>query len=104
MDEHRAPRARPGARDGGGVAREVGSRLCCCTWPLGRTLALSPLPRRLSIAFFSGPHDDAVVETIPSCVDCAAGGGGVRLRQPITAGGHLQRKILATRVGATVGA
>lgn len=51
---------------------------------------------RLSIAFFTGPHDDALVETIPSCVDNTDSGDTLRLSQRITAGEHLQTKILAT--------
>ena len=51
---------------------------------------------RLSIAFFSGPHDDALCDTLPSCVP--VDGSERRMREPITAGAHLRKKIEATRV------
>lgn len=50
---------------------------------------------RLSMPFFTGPHDDAVIETLATCM---ADGDATRLAAPIRAGDHLQRKLEATQV------
>lgn len=50
---------------------------------------------RLSIPFFTGPRDDAVIETLPSCLK---DGGVSKLQKPITAGEHLQLKLKSTQV------
>ena len=48
---------------------------------------------RYSIAFFYDPNPDAIVETIPSCVQQ---GEGVRYR-PILAADYLQHRLDASR-------
>ena len=50
---------------------------------------------RLSMPFFTGPHDDALIETLPTCM---TDGDATRLSAPIRAGDHLQRKLAATQV------
>ena len=51
---------------------------------------------RLSIPFFAGPHWDAVIDTLPTCV--RDGGAPNKLTEPISAGAHLMQKLAATQV------
>ena len=50
---------------------------------------------RLSLPFFSGPHNDAVISTLPTCV---VDGKPTKLAEPITALAHLLKKITATQL------
>ena len=50
---------------------------------------------RLSMPYFSGPHDDALIETLPTCI---SDGDTIRLFTPIRAGDHLMKKLEATQV------
>lgn len=52
-----------------------------------------PAKARLSIPFFTGPHNEALIEAIPSCVE----EGCEPNHQPVTAGEHLLRKLRATQ-------
>jgi isopenicillin N synthase-like dioxygenase len=61
------------------VHRVVGS-------PAGGVVSQKP---RLSIPFFSGPGDDAIIEAMPTCVDDEH----PRLYAPISAGEHVRGKI-----------
>ena len=51
---------------------------------------------RLSIPFFAGPDDDAMIETFPTCLP--TNGEMPRLTSPIRSGDHLMRKLQATQV------
>jgi len=56
----------------------------------------SPAARRprLSVPFFTGPHDDAVISAIPTCV----GEGRPSRYPPVRAGDHLLRKLGVSNV------
>lgn len=49
--------------------------------------------RRLSVAFFHQPNDDAVIEAIPTCVDA----GEQPHHEPVRSGEHLRLKIRRQR-------
>eukprot|EP00658_Telonema_sp_P-2_P045297 TRINITY_DN3322_c0_g2_i4.p1 TRINITY_DN3322_c0_g2~~TRINITY_DN3322_c0_g2_i4.p1 ORF type:complete len:102 (-),score=13.78 TRINITY_DN3322_c0_g2_i4:159-464(-) len=57
----------------------------------GSAAACSP---RLSMPFFTGPKNEAVIEAIPTCV----GDGNPAKHAPITAGEHLRNKLSASNV------
>ena len=59
--------------------------------PPGSAAAAAP---RLSIPFFTGPHNDAVIEAMPTCVD----DDHPPLYAPVTAGVHLLRKLGVSNV------
>ena len=59
--------------------------------PAGSAAAANP---RLSIPFFTGPHNDAVVEAMPTCVDA----DHPPKYEPVTAGVHLLRKLGVSNV------
>jgi isopenicillin N synthase-like dioxygenase len=59
--------------------------------PAGSAAAANP---RLSIPFFTGPHNDAVVEVMPTCVDA----DHPPKYEPVTAGVHLLRKLGVSNV------
>ena len=54
--------------------------------PSGSKAATQP---RLSIPFFTGPHDDAVIECMPTCVSDE----NPAKYAPVSAGEHLRRKL-----------
>ena len=54
--------------------------------PAGSAAARAP---RLSIPFFTGPHNDALITALPTCVSEAR----PCLYEPVTAGAHLLRKL-----------
>ena len=50
---------------------------------------------RQSIAFFSDPDPDVLIETIPSCITAES----PAKYGAITAGEHIQQRILASQAG-----
>ena len=54
--------------------------------PSGSTAATQP---RLSIPFFTGPHDDARISCLPTCVSAT----NPAKYAPVSAGEHLRRKL-----------
>ena len=54
------------------------------------------IARRCSVAFFHDGNIDALIETIPSCVDAQH----PNLYPPITVGEHLSKKLAGSRGGA----
>jgi len=59
--------------------------------PAGSASAAAP---RLSIPFFTGPHNEAVIEALPTCVDEEH----PPLYEPVLAREHLRRKLSASNV------
>ena len=59
--------------------------------PVGSAAASSP---RLSIPFFTGPHNDAIIEAMPTCISEAQ----PAKYEPIRALDHLLRKLGASNV------
>ena len=59
--------------------------------PAGSAAAKAP---RLSIPFFTGPHNDALITALPTCVSDEA----PRRYPPVTAGAHLLRKLGVSNV------
>ena len=49
---------------------------------------------RLSIPFFAGPHSEALIDTLPTCLSDEK---PPRLGEPITAGAHLERSLKMTQ-------
>jgi isopenicillin N synthase-like dioxygenase len=60
--------------------------------PPGSATASAP---RLSIPFFTGPRDEAVIEAMPTCVD----EGHPPKYAPVSAGDHLLKKLGVSNVG-----
>ena len=60
--------------------------------PPGSAAASAP---RLSIPFFTGPRDEAVIEAMPTCVD----EGHPPKYAPVSAGDHLLKKLGVSNVG-----
>ena len=54
---------------------------------------VGPGTRRLSVAFFHQPNDDALIETLPTCL----APGEVARYEPVLSGDHLRRKVALQR-------